>query len=103
VQYKGFAKGVNEEPQGDEWIEIWASDWNKDYWGFYAYISLKNCMKDIEDIWTLINELNWRDGDVYVELINHSDGLKAFYEKLLEKGYMTDDAVLNPDNWKQIA
>jgi hypothetical protein len=30
LKYKGFWNSVNEKPK-DEWIEIFASDWNKDY------------------------------------------------------------------------
>jgi len=98
LTYKGFYKSVNEKPRG-EWIEIFASDWFKDYWAFYAYISLDNHKKDIEAINNLIHRLNWRDGDVYVELINHSEGLKDFYHWLYEKGYFTHHCALDPENW----
>jgi len=101
MEYKGFFKSVNEEPKNDEWIEVFASDWFKDYWAFYAYISLKNYQKDIEAINELIHKLNWRDGDVYVELINHSDGLHDLYHWLYEKGYFTHHDALNPENWRK--
>jgi len=100
LTYKGFYKSVNEKPRG-EWIEIFASDWFKDYWAFYAYISLDNHKKDIEAINNLIHRLNWRDGDVYVELINHSEGLKDFYHWLYEKGYFTHHCALDPENWRK--
>ena len=100
LTYKGFYKSVNEKPRG-EWIEIFASDWFKDYWAFYAYISLDNHKKDIEAINNLIHRLNWRDGDVYVELINRSEGLKDFYHWLYEKGYFTHHCALDPENWRK--
>jgi len=40
-------------------------------------------------------------GDVYVELINHSDGLKDFYHCLYEQGYFTHHVVLNIEKWRQ--
>ena len=101
LTYKGFYKSVNEKPRG-EWIEVFASDWFKDYWAFYAYISLDNHKKDIEAINNLIHRLNWRDGDVYVELINHSEGLKDFYHWLYEKGYFTHQCALDPENWRKL-
>lgn len=64
LKYRGFFKAVNRKPQG-EWIEVFASDWNKDYWAFYAYISLKNFREDIKAINNLIHKLNWRDGDTH--------------------------------------
>ena len=100
LTYKGFYKSVNEKPRG-EWIEVFASDWFKDYWAFYAYISLENYEKDIEAINDLIHRLNWRDGDVYVELINRSEGLKDFYHWLYEKGYFTHHCALDPENWRK--
>ncbi|MEM3696522.1 MAG: hypothetical protein QXQ94_03325 [Candidatus Bathyarchaeia archaeon] len=78
LKYKGFWNNVNEKPKG-EWIEIFASDWNKDYWGFYAYISLDNYAQDIAAINKLIHELNWRDGDVYV----HPPSKKKPLQKIL--------------------
>lgn len=100
LTYKGFYESVNEKPRG-EWIEIFVSDWFKDYWGFYAYISLENYERDIEAINSLIHRLNWRDGDVYVELINRSEGLKDFYHWLYEKSYFTHHCALDPENWRK--
>jgi len=100
LTYNGFWSSVNEKPRG-EWIEIFASDWFKDYWGFYAYISLDNYERDIDAVNDLMHGLNWRDGDVYVELINHSEALKDFYHWLYEKGYFTHHCALDPENWRK--
>ena len=100
MEYKGFYKAVNEKPRG-EWIEIFASDWNKDWFAFYAYISLDNYEQDIKEINELISRLNWMDGDVYVELVNHSPSLKEFYHWLYEKGYFTHHCALDPENWRR--
>jgi hypothetical protein len=78
LRYKGFYETVNRKPKG-KWLQIFASDWFKRYWTFYAYISLKNYEKDIEAINELIYGLNWRDDHVYVELIDHSAGHKDFH------------------------
>jgi len=101
MEYKGRWNSVNEQPQNDEWIEVFASDWFKDYWAFYGYISLKNYEADIEAINDLIHRLNWRDGDVYVELINHSEGLRDLYHHLYEGGYFTHHNALEPENWRK--
>jgi len=100
LRYGGFFKAANEKPRGAGGIEIFARDWNKDWFAFYAYISLENYERDIEEINMLIRELNWTDGDVYVELINHSPCLKDFYRWLYEKGYFTHHCALNPENWR---
>jgi len=97
--YRGLWNTVNEKPNG-EWIMIFASDWFKEHFAFYAYISLENYEKDIENILKLIHSLNWMDGDVYVELINHSDGLKDFYHWLYKQSYFTHHCALDPENWK---
>lgn len=103
VKYKGFFKAVNEKPINDEWVEVFASDWFKDHWAFYAYISLKNREEDIEAVNDLIHELNWRDGDVYVELIDHSPKLKEFYHALYEQGCFTHHCALDVQNWRRLA
>jgi len=100
LEYKGFYNAVNPKPAG-EWIEVFASDWFKDYFAFYAYISLDNYKEDIKAINDLITELNWRDSDVYVELIDHSEGLKNFYHKLYEGGHYTHHNALDPRNWER--
>jgi hypothetical protein len=99
LRYKGFYETVNRKPKG-EWIRIFVSDWFKQYWAFYAYISLENYERDIEAINDLIHRLNWRDDDVYVELIDRSAGLKDFYHHLYEWGYFTHHNVLDPQNWR---
>jgi len=101
LKYRGFFKSVNEQPKDGEWIEVFASDWFKEHWAFYAYIRLANYKEDIEAINNLIQKLNWRDGDVYVELINHSEGLKSFYHQLYEAGYFTHHNALEPENWRK--
>jgi hypothetical protein len=100
MKYNGYGNSVNEKPEG-EWIEIFASDWFKDYWVFYAFISLGSYEKDIAEVNDLIHEMNWRDGDIYVELINHSDGLKDFYHWLYDQGYFTHHVVLDIEKWRQ--
>jgi len=100
LKYKGFYRSVNEKPEG-EWIEVFASDWNKEWFGFYAYISLDSYERDIDEINKLIKELNFMDGDVYIELVDHSPGMKEFYRWLLKKGYYTDSAALNPECWRE--
>jgi hypothetical protein len=99
LKYKGFYETVNPKPNG-EWVVIFASDWFKEHWAFYAYVSLENYEKALEEINGLIHRLNWRDGDVYVELIDHSHGLKEFYHHLYEKGYFTHHSALDPLNWR---
>jgi hypothetical protein len=99
LKYKGFYKAANRKPKG-EWIQIFASDWFKQYWAFYAYVSLENYEEDIDKVNDLIHRLNWRDGDVYVELIDHSPELKDFYHHLYERGYFTHHNALNPQNWR---
>jgi hypothetical protein len=99
LKYKGFYETVNPKPKG-EWILIFASDWFKEHWAFYAYISLESYEEDLEQINELIHRLNWRDSDVYVELIDHSPALKEFYHHLYEQGYFTHHNALDPKNWR---
>jgi len=101
LKYTGFRCAVNKQPKGD-WIEIWVSDWNIAEWGFYAYISLDRCEEDLKAINALIRELNWRDGDIYVELINHSEGLRDFYHRLYSDGSLYHNAVLFPETWREL-
>ncbi len=100
MEYRESFKSVNAKPKNDEWIEVFASDWFKEHWAFYAYIALKHHKQDIEEINNLIHKLNWRDGDVYVELIDHSEGLREFYHQLYERGYFTHHVALEPENWE---
>lgn len=102
MKYKGYFNVINKKPKDDEWIEIFAGDWFRDHWAFYAFISRKNYELDINKILDLIKELNWRDGDVYVELINHSPKLRGLYMKLYELGYDTDWSALRVENWNKL-
>ena len=102
MQYKGLFKSANKKPQNDEWVEIFASDWFKEHWVFYAYIGLRRYEQDIQEINELIQKLNWRDGDVYVELIDHSEKLRDFYHSLYEKGHYTHHNALDPENWQSV-
>jgi len=99
MKYKGFFKHTNDKPT-DEYIEIFVSDWNKEHWGFYTYISKDNYEQDLEDIGELMTKLNYRDGDVYIELINHSDDLENFYKYIYDSGNYTHSAILNPKYWE---
>lgn len=99
LKYKGFFKHVNDKPTGEH-IELFVSDWNKDHWAFYVYISLDDYETDIEDILELMRALNWRDGDVYCELINRTPELEHFYHYLYELGDYTQNDVLNPRYWE---
>ncbi len=103
-EYKGFYEWVNSKPQGGH-IEVFCSDWNKDHWAFYAYIGVDSYREDLKGINSLIEHLNWRDGDVYIELIDHSDGtrnshLKQLYDKIYDND-RSHGEVLNPDIWEK--
>lgn len=102
LTYREFWKNVNSEPKESEWIYIFASDWLKDHWAFYAYIRLSHYEQDISAINNLIQRLNWRDGDVYVELIEHSTGMGELYSVLYREGsnYARWN-VLDPKDWQK--
>lgn len=89
---------VNQKPEG-EWIQVFVSDWNKDYWAYYAFISLDSYADDIKKIGQMTKALNWRDGDTYVELIEHTPGLKAFYSKVYHEGTFSHSDILDPETW----
>ena len=99
MKYNGFFKHINDKPT-DEYIELFVSDWNKEHFAFYCYISKDNYETDIEEIQELITKKNFRNGDVYCELINHSDELEGFYKYLYEIGQYTQSEVLNPRYWE---
>ena len=99
MEYKGFFKAVNPKPTG-EYIEIFVSDWNKEHFAFYSYIDKDNYEDDITEINKLIKKLNFRDGDIYIELIDCSTGLDGFYKYLYELGYYTQSDVLNKEYWE---
>ena len=98
-EYRGYFNKVNSKPQ-DSWIEVFCSDWNKDHWAFYAFIGVASYREDLKGINSLIERLNWRDGDVYVELIDRSEDLSDFYHKLCDDDSSSWD-VLTPDIWKK--
>ena len=89
---------LENKPEG-EYIEIFVSDWNKDYWYFYDYITMENYPSDIKRITDRIKRENWRDGDWYVELIDRTDNLLYFYKHLYGIGEYTQSDVLNIDYW----
>ena len=99
LEYKGFFKHVNDKPTG-EYIEVFVSDWNKEYWAFYYYISLDNYEQDIEDINNLITKLNYRDGDIYHELIDHSPDLEGFYKYIYDSEKYSHPNALNIELWE---
>ncbi len=103
LKYKGFFNHVNVKP-GD-FIEIFCSDWNKEFWAFYAFIDVDDYEDDVEAVNALISELNFRDGDVYVELINHSDDecIGKMYKKHYERGYMSHSSILDVEAWEEIS
>jgi len=101
LKYRGFFESVNPKPTGN-YILVFASDWNKDYFAFYAYISHDKWKDDINQINELITKMNWRDGDVYVELIDyHDETLHDFYMYLYDSGDMAHWNALDPEEWQK--
>ena len=101
LKYRGYFETVNPKPAGN-YVLIFVSDWNKDYWALYAYISQKNWRDDIKQINELINQLNWRDGDVYVELIDyHDEAMHDFYMYLYDTADMAHWNALDPKEWQK--
>ena len=134
LKYKGLSKPVNSQPEG-EWIKIsvenlrkewgkqsailvsvakyWATEeWKRTYvptadnkWDFYAWISLDKYEKDIEEINKLVSKLKKRGDDVQVFLIEHSEGLKGFFDWLWEQAWSPHDfkgeVVLDPVKWEE--
>lgn len=97
MKYNGFWNHANDKPES--YICVWISDWNKDYWGFYVYINKNNYEADTKELLKLIDKLNYRDGDVYVELIDHSPDLKELYEYMWERDWYQSWYNLNPILW----
>jgi len=93
-----FYKAANEKPDG-AYIEIFCSDWNKEHWTFYYYIDQDNYEEDISKCNELIDQYNWRDGDVYVELIDHSEDLTGFYKYLYDLNSLAHWKALDPEYW----
>ena len=102
LEYKGFFKLVNSEP--DQYIEVFCSDWNKEHWAFYAFIDIEELEDDISAINDLIQKLNYRDGDVYIELINHSDEeeIEELYQAFYDRSGWDHSAILNLEIWEEL-
>ena len=104
LEYQGFFKRVNDPPT--DYIEIFVSDWNKDHWAFYVFIDVEDYESDIEAITDLIStdRLNFRDGDFYVELIDHSgqDKTRDIYQAFLDKAGLDHNSVIWAENWEEV-
>lgn len=101
LKYRGYFNKVNPKPQGN-YILLFASDWHKDHWAFYAYISQRDWRNDIRKINDLIRQMNWRDGDVYIELIDYHDKtMHEFYMYLYDSGYYSHWDALKPEQWER--
>lgn len=101
LKYRGYFNAVNQKPQGN-YILLFASDWHKDHWAFYGYVSQRNWRDDIRKINDLIKQLNWRDGDVYIELIDYHDkAMHEFYMYLYDSGYYSHWDALKPEQWEK--
>lgn len=92
---------LNSKP-GNDYIEMFASDWLKEHWSFYAYIDATRHEHDLELINSEIARLNYRDGDVYVELIDRSPGLEHFYDYLCSRGECAHWDVLDNGYWNAL-
>ncbi|MBD3158470.1 MAG: hypothetical protein GF309_06725 [Candidatus Lokiarchaeota archaeon] len=101
IEYNGFWKPANTKPDG-EYVLVWVSDWLKQDWGFYCYISLDAYKQDLDGIHGLIEELNFRGVDVYVEMVDHSPGLKEFYGKEYNKSKISHYHILKPETWERV-
>jgi hypothetical protein len=99
MKYQGFFKHVNDEPTGD-YINIFVSDWNKEHFAFYVYIDKDNYEEDIDNINELITKLNYRDQDIYIELIDRTEDLKHFYSWVYDKGTYAHWDILNKELWE---
>jgi len=101
LKYRGYFNAVNPKPEGN-YILVFCSDWNKDYWAFYAYISQKNWREDLRQINDLVRRMNWRDGDVYVELIDfHDETMRKFYMTLYDENDWAHWDALDPEQWEK--
>jgi len=97
--YQDYFNKVNPKPQ-ENYILIFASNWHKEHWAFYAYINQQDWENDIRKINGLITELNRRDGDVYVELIDyHDETMHDFYMYLYDSGDMAHWNALDSKEW----
>lgn len=85
LEYRGFWSPVNNKPEGDPWIKIWVSDWNKEHFGFYYYVNCRYAETSLKRVLDLIDRLNKRDGDIYVELIDHAPSIETHYMNLIDE------------------
>lgn len=90
---------LNPRPEND-FIEMFASDWLKEHWSFYGYIDSTQYEEDLALINNEITRLNYRDGDVYVELIDRSPPLQHFYDYLYSRGRYSQWDVLDKAYWQ---
>ena len=98
LEYEKFGNTVNTGI--DDNITIFVSDWNKDHWAFYAHINLDQYEDDINDIHGLIKKLNWRDGDVYIEMVDYDGEMEYFYSCVYDMGYFDNWDIMNTDLWE---
>lgn len=95
LEYKGIGEHVN--PNSVTAITIAVQDWNGEYWMFYADIDMHTYSEDCEEISELIEKLNWRDGDVRIELIDYNSELTGLYEYFEMIG--ANFEILDTDYW----
>ncbi|MFO7836318.1 MAG: hypothetical protein R6V83_06675 [Candidatus Thorarchaeota archaeon] len=98
IEYNGFWKPANNKPVG-EYVLVWVSDWLKQDWGFYCYIALDRHRQDLKGIHALIYKLNCHGVDVYVELVDHSLGLREFYSEQYNRNRISHYHILKPETW----
>ncbi len=84
----------------EPYIEIFVSDWNKDYWHFYTFIHLNDYEECIESIGKAIDDANFRDGDVYIELIDYKGELDGLYNYIYHSSGLSHQEVLNSRIWE---
>jgi len=97
-----FRRPANSKPDG-EYVLAWVSDWLKQDWGFYCYISLDTYKEDLDGIPGLIEELNFRGVDVYVEMVDHSPGLKESYREEYHRSKISHYYILKPETWERVS
>ena len=98
LKYTKFGCNVSPDLEREDYIYIWVSDWNKDHFGFYASIDPDTYEDDIEEIQQLIDSFNY-GGDIYFELINHSDNMEYFYKWVNSLNGYTNSDIMNTDIW----
>ena len=81
-------------------MTIFVSDWNMEYWAFYAVIDRDSYEDDISDIRSLIKMLNWRDGDWYIEMVDQTGDIDGFYNHMYDRSSLTHQDILDTDFWE---